>query len=108
MAARPPRNDDGPSRSVEFGIAAVDAHLRESDLSFPATTADVRAVLGDREVAFDVQGTTVPLSTVLDDVDRSDFETRQELLNALHPVFETYRQERSRSPVARLRSILPF
>lgn len=109
MGVRPPANgpDDEPE-SIEFGIAAVDARLKTTDLSFPASSDEVEATLGGSEIPYDVHGNSVSIQTALEDVDTLEFETRQELLNELHPVFETYRERRSNSVLQQVRSLLPF
>ena len=109
MGVRPPtQGDDDEPDSIEFGIAAVDAHLRRVELSFPATDDDVAAALGHERVPYDVHGSDVSLGEILAEVDRERFESRQELLNALHPVFEEYRKNRSGGVVAQVRSLFPF
>ncbi|MFP8957083.1 hypothetical protein ACLI4Y_10165 [Natrialbaceae archaeon A-CW3] len=109
MGVRPPTNgsDDEPT-SIEFGIAAVDATLKRSELSFPASSDDVRAELGDEQIPYDVHGNAILLETALEEVPQTEFESRQELLNALHPVFETYREEHSSGFMQQLRSLFPF
>ena len=108
MGVRPPQNNDDEPESVEFGIAAVDARLKESALSFPATSEEVARALGDRPIPYDIHGNGVALSEALTDTGSETFESRQELMNALHPVFEEYRARRSNGVVARLRAMLPF
>lgn len=109
MGVRPPsNNDDNDPESVEFGIAAVDARLRRSDLSFPATEDDVSGALGHEQIPYDVNGNDVALGVILEEVDQAHFKSRQQLLNALHPVFETYRREHSGGVVQQMRSLLPF
>lgn len=108
MGVRPPSGGDDEPESIEFGIAAVDARLRRTDLPFPATDREVAAALGDEEIAYDVHGNTVALREILEDVERDSFEDRQELLNALHPAFERYRKNRGGSVVKQVRSFLPF
>ena len=108
MGVRPPRTDDqDASSSVEFGIAAVDAHLDDADLAFPATDEEVVAALGDPGIPYDPGGRTVDLSTALDRVSRQRFDSRTDLLNALHPVFEEYRTESASGVVEWMRSLLP-
>ncbi len=109
MGVRPPSggNDDEPD-SVEFGIAAVDARLKETDMSFPATEDDVNAALGHEQIPYDVHGNTVSLGEMLAETDRTEFRSRQELLNALHDPFEEYRQANSGGVVQQVRSLLPF
>lgn len=105
MAARPPSDDLDDPGSVEFGIAALDAHLDGADLAFPATADEVVAALGDPAIDYDPSGSDVRLSTVLGRLDRHRFESRRSLLDAVHPEFERLREERG--VVAWLRSLLP-
>jgi len=109
MGVRPPSNggNDEPA-SIEFGIAAVDAVLKRRDISFPATKRTLEGRLGDESIPYDVHGNTIPLSQALAELEADAFEDRQELLNALHPVFETYREEYSGGVFAQIRSMLPF
>ncbi|SER82017.1 DUF5789 family protein [Natrinema salaciae] len=109
MGVRPPSSgDDEEPDSIEFGIAAVDAHLRDADLTFPVTKDDVRAELGHERIPYDVHGNDVALSEILADVPAEQFDSRQELLNALHQPFEEYRHTHSSGVVAQVRSLLPF
>ena len=109
MGVRPPSSgDDEKPDSIEFGIAAVDAHLKDADLAFPATKDDVKAELGHERIPYNVHGNDVPLGEVLDRVPRTRFDSRQELLNELHGPFEEYRRNRSGGVVAQVRSLLPF
>ena len=108
MGVRPPDDGGEEPESIEFGIAALDAHLRRTDLSFPASKGEVDDALGSKTVPYDVYGNTVTLATVLEETDRERFETRQELMNDLHPVFEEYRARHSGGFLAQVRSLLPF
>lgn len=105
MAARPPQSDDEPREPAAFGIAAVDDHLSDADLSYPATPEDVIAALGDPEVPCGPNAHDVALSTVLDRTGRVRFDSRRDLLDELHEAFE--REHRSGGGiVAWLRSLL--
>ncbi|WP_222917862.1 hypothetical protein [Natrinema sp. SYSU A 869] len=109
MGVRPPSSgDDEEPDSIEFGIAAVDAHLRDADLSFPATKDDIEAEIGHERIPYDVHGNDVPLSEMLAEVPTEQFDSRQELLNQLHKPFEAYRHDNSGGVVAQVRSLLPF
>ncbi|OLZ40159.1 hypothetical protein A6E15_03820 [Natrinema saccharevitans] len=109
MGVRPPSSgDDEEPDSIEFGIAAVDARLKDADLRFPATKDDVNAALGHERIPYDVHGNDVALSEMLERVPAQQFDSRQELLNALHEPFEEYRRNRSGGVVAQVRSLLPF
>lgn len=93
MAAGPPNDDitDGPE-AVDFGIAALAAHIDGADLSFPATADEVVTTLDDPEIDFDPTGNAVALSVVLEQVERHKFDSRRDLLDALHPEFERLRR----------------
>ncbi|ERG94899.1 MAG: hypothetical protein J07HQW2_01341 [Haloquadratum walsbyi J07HQW2] len=108
MAVRPPQQDDDDPDTLTFGIAALDAHLSEADLTFPATTREVVLGLGDPAVPYDASGSTVSLSEAFDDVEKGEFDNKTELLNALHPVFEEYRVTSSGGFLKQLRAMLPF
>ena len=109
MGVRPPSNGtDDDAEGIEFGIAAVEPHLRETSFSFPASSEDVVTELGAQQVSYDVHGNTVTLEEILEEVDQDRFENRQDLLNALHPVFEAYRTRHSSGVIQQVRSFLPF
>lgn len=107
MGVRPPA-DDGLSEPdvIEFGIAALDARL--DDVSFPTTAAELRDEYGDLEIPYNASGNTVSLAAVLAEIDRTDFESEQELLNAAHPVFERRRAQNPSGIIGQLRSLMPF
>lgn len=109
MGVRPPRRgSDDESEIVAFGIAALDEHLEGSDVDFPATSEEVLESLGDPSVPYDATGSEIRLSEALAETERSNFETRQEFLNGLHPVFEAKRERANDSLVGRLRTLLPL
>lgn len=109
MGVRPPSGgDDDEPESIEFGIAAVDAHLKTADISFPATRDDVAAELGQEQIPYDVHGNDVALGEILAEVDTREFRSRQELLNELHEPFEEYRRNHSGGVFQQVRSMLPF
>jgi len=108
MGVRPPADDDlSEPESVEFGIAALDGTLSESDLSFPTDRETVIETLGDRSVPYDAAGRTVQLAEVLRELDRDRFESKQDLLDALYPLFEQ-RRNSPRGLLSQLRSLVPF
>ena len=107
MGVRPPSNGTGTEpETIEFGIAALDARLDERNVAFPASAADLDAAHGDISVAVDASGTEITLSDALAACDQHSFDSQQDLLNALHPVFEAKRE--SNSILDRLRSLVPF
>ncbi len=107
MARAPPADDSEPD-IIEFGIPVLDDRLEEAEVEFPAERAELRAEVGDLAVPYDAGGSTLQLATALDRLDADRFETRNELLDALHPVFEEHRRRSATGVVARLRSYLPF
>lgn len=106
MAAPPPDDDLDEPDAVAFGIAALDAHLEDADVEFPATAEEVTAALEDPEVEYGPTGGSVRLSTVLDRVEQDRFESGRELLDATHPEFERLRR-RGGGLLGWLRSLLP-
>ncbi|WP_255149718.1 hypothetical protein [Halorarius halobius] len=109
MGVRPPQNDDDEEpEAVSFGIAALDAYLDDADVSYPVRSEELVERLGDPEIPYDASGNGVELSAALDRAHFDQFETEQELLNTLHPVFESYRERGPNDLVGRLRRLLPF
>jgi hypothetical protein len=104
MGMRPPSGDSEPEL-IEFGIAAVDAEVSDSELSFPATREDVESALGDIRIEYDATGNSIALSRALDRADQESFDSEQDLLNALHPVFEDLRNTSGPGFVSWLRSL---
>jgi hypothetical protein len=107
MAVRPPQQDGDEPDSLEFGIAALSPYLSNSDLTFPATTDEIVRALGDPEIPYDANDNTVALSEALAAVGPSEFDSKRELLDALHPVFEEYRASGG-GIFSQLRALLPF
>lgn len=109
MGVRPPSDgtDDEPD-VVEFGIAALDARLEGRDVSFPASATDLEAAHGDIRVSVDPAGHEITLREALAECESARFDSRQELLNALHPVFERKREKYSGGVLGTLRSLVPF
>jgi len=108
MAVRPPQDDDEEPETLAFGIAALDARLDRADLKWPASDREVVAALDDPSIPYDAAGNEVSLDTVLDRVSVREYDSETELLNALHPVFEEYRENATRSVIGQLRALLPF
>jgi len=108
MAVRPPQDDDSDPETLAFGIAALDARLDEAEVDWPATDRELLDALGDQSIPYDASGSEVALADVLDRVPAREYETETELLDALHPVFEEYRANATRSVLGQLRSLLPF
>jgi hypothetical protein len=108
MAVRPPQQGSSDPESIEFGIAALNARLDESEVQFPATKREILRQLDNTDVPYDASGNTVSLSEAFESIPRDRFETETELLDVLHPVFEEYRISASGSLFGRLRALLPF
>jgi len=108
MGVRPPQQDDDEPDAIEFGIAALDARLSETDVTFPASRGDIVDALGDTNIPYNATGNTVSVGEAMDRADRNRFESEQDLLNALHPVFEEMRESASSSLLMQLRALVPF
>lgn len=108
MAVRPPGNDDETPEAIEFGIAALDARLEESNVEFPATRTEIVRGISAEEIPYDASGHTLDLAEALDRAGPERFETKSELMNALHPIFEERRRRGGGSVLERLRAVLPF
>jgi hypothetical protein len=93
MAARPPQPSNGGREPTAFGIAVVDDHLSDVDLSYPATREDVVEALDDPTIRCGPNAHEVSLSRVLQRTDRSRFQSRTELLDELHEAFERERRK---------------
>jgi hypothetical protein len=92
MAARPPPADDDPEEPTAFGIATVDDYLEDADLEYPATRQDVVDALGDRSVRCGPNARELSLSAALERTGRRRFDSRRDLLDELHEVFEDERR----------------
>lgn len=109
MAARPPSNDiDDEPETVEFGIVALDERVDAWDVSFPVSTDELTGAYGDERVAVDPAGHEIALEEALAECSQDSFQRKQDLLNALHPVFEEKRQRISGSILGRIRALVPF
>jgi len=108
MGVRPPQQDDDEPDAIEFGIAALDARLSEVEVDYPATGERISEALGDAEIPYNAAGNSVSIGTAIERSDERRFESEQELLNALHPVFEEMRASASSSMFMQLRALVPF
>ncbi|WP_246982243.1 DUF5789 family protein [Halorientalis marina] len=108
MGVRPPQQDDDEPDAIEFGIAALDARLSDADVSFPADGDAVVEALGDSEISYNATGNTITIREAIDRTGKEYFESEQELLNALHPVFEDLRESASNSILMQLKALVPF
>lgn len=109
MGVRPPQQGGGEAPdTIAFGIAALDEHLERADVAFPISEGALLETLDDPEIPYDAKGNGIQLSAALEEAPHSEFETRQQLMNALHPVFESRRERANSSVIGQLRSLLPF
>ena len=108
MGVRPPAGGSNDREAIEFGIAALTPIVEEADLEFPADAERIVRALGDPDVPVDAKGRTIPLSVVLEETDRTRFESERDLLNELHPLFETRRENVSAGWLSSIRRQLPF
>ena len=105
MGVRPPQDDTDEPESLAFGIAVLAERLDRADVAYPVdSTALVRA-LDDPKIPCDPAGNGLALSTALERVEKGRFDSEDELLDALHPVFEEQRRSASASLLGRLRSL---
>ncbi|WP_136589153.1 DUF5789 family protein [Salinigranum halophilum] len=107
MGVRPPQQDGSDADHIEFGIAALEPHIDER-IDYPATADEIVETVGDVQVSYDASGGTVALSEIIEAAPARRFESKRDLLDTLHPVFEEYRAATSNSLVGRLRGLLPF
>jgi hypothetical protein len=109
MGVQPPSNDiESEPDVVEFGIAALAAALETREVNYPVTADRLASEHGDVTVPVDAAGHDVRLEAALEKAGPSEFKSQADLLDALHPVFESEREAVSRSVVAQLRGLLPF
>lgn len=108
MGVQPPTDDGEDPTAIEFGIAALDAKLAGTDIDYPATADDVRKRVGHVEVPFDPAGHSITVGEALEQATTERFENEQDLLNALHPVFERKREETTTTLLSQLRALVPF
>jgi hypothetical protein len=105
MGVRPPQDDADEPESLAFGIAALAERLDRADVSYPVDSTELVRALNDPAIPCDPGGTELALSTALERVGTSRFDSEDELLDALHPVFEEYRRSASGGLLGRLRSL---
>ena len=108
MSVRPPGSTDDEPEVVEFGIPALAARLDDADVAFPARGEELVRRLDDPDIPVDVHGGTVALSAALDDLAGREFDSERDLLNALHPVLESRRENAASGLLASVRAVLPF
>lgn len=108
MGVRPPANDDDEPDVIEFGIAALDDTLSDANVDYPTDARSLTNQVGSVEVPYDAAGHTISLERALAETNDQQFQHEQELLNALHPVFEAKRETTGNRLIARLRSLVPF
>ncbi|KTG30939.1 hypothetical protein [Haloferax profundi] len=108
MAARPPQNETSDPDAIEFGIAALSDDVDAADIDYPADAQTIAQALDHVAVPIDAAGNTVTIDEALDETQKTQFESRRDLLESLHPVFEQFRAKASKSLFGRLRALVPF
>ena len=108
MGVRPPQDEGSEPDAIEFGIAALDARLDRTDVTFPATSDELVRAMGNPKIPYDAGGNGVSLDEALAAIPKDRFESESELLDCLHPDFEEYRERTTSNIVAQIRSLLPF
>ena len=107
MGVRPPAGGPTERETVEFGIAALVPMLEAAELEYPLDGTELVEALDDPDVPIDANGHTTSLSRAVGDLDVVRFHSERELLDALHPVFESYREDRRFGLLASVRGLLP-
>jgi len=108
MGVQPPADDSEEPTAIEFGIAALDAKLGEETIDYPATAREVREQAGHIEVPYNSAGRSMTIGEALEMATATQFDSEQDLFNALHPTFERKRQAASNSLLTQLRALVPF
>ncbi|WP_159900601.1 hypothetical protein [Salinirussus salinus] len=109
MGVQPPSNDvEEDPDVVEFGIAALAARVEDLEIEYPVEAETLVDRYGDIAVPVDAAGTEISVAEAVRTSGRHQFSSEQDLLNALHPVFEEKRESTSRSIIAQLRALVPF
>lgn len=108
MGVRPPADDDEEPEVIEFGIAALEPKLEAAEIDYPTDARSLRASIGDVEVPYDATGNTLRLEEALEQVEGATFDSKREVLNALHPVFERKRERGGTGILSQLRALVPF
>ncbi|WP_411963435.1 hypothetical protein [Haloferax sp. YSMS24] len=108
MAARPPQNDTSDPDAIEFGIAALSSDVDDADIDYPADARTIAQALNHVDVPIDAAGNTVAIDDALEATGKDQFDSRRDLLESLHPVFEEFRANASKSLLGRLRALVPF
>jgi hypothetical protein len=105
MGVRPPQDDAEEPDSLAFGIAALDERLDRAEVTYPTDAEEVVRELGDPDIAYDPSGHSMALSEALEQIGKNRFDAEDELLDALHPVFEQRRRSGPSGLLDRLRSL---
>lgn len=108
MAARPPTGGGSDPDAIEFGIAVLGERLDRAGVRFPATTTELIESMDNTEVAYDASGNTLDVAAELRDLPVEHFDTKRDVLNRLHPIFEERRRSGAGSLLGRVRTLLPF
>ncbi len=108
MGVRPSQSDSGGPDPIEFGIPVLADRLDGTEISYPVSDRDLVKGLGDPSIPIDAKGNSVRLSTALEDVPQTEFESERQLLDALHPVFEERRASTTTGLLGSIRTLLPF
>ena len=109
MGVQPPSNDvEEDPDVVEFGIAALAARVEDLEIEYPVEAQRLVDRYGDIAVPVDAAGTEVSVAEAVRASGRHQFSSEQDLLNALHPVFEEYRRSRTPGVIERVRAALPL
>jgi hypothetical protein len=101
---RPPQNESSEPDTIEFGIAALNARIDDSGVSFPATAGEVVESVQTADIPYDGSGNTIHLGEVLSQAGQQEFDNQTELLNTVHPIFEEKRANSAPGFIERIKN----
>lgn len=101
----PPSESESEQGAIDFGIAEIDAYLKDADISYPITQDELVETLDNPSIAYDASGNTIKLSDAFERIEQNQFEQEQEIKNALYPVFEDLRESPTPGFLSWLRSL---
>ena len=92
MGVQPPQGGtDDDAEQIEFGIADLEKRLDDANVQFPASASEIVRELSNPEIPCDPSGRSVKLATAFEELEETQFESKNGCLNRLHPIFEDVR-----------------
>ena len=90
---------------MTFGPDAVRYLIEESDLSYPVSVRRLEREYALENVELDAAGNSVMLAEILGEVEDDAFESEQDLVETLEPLFEEQSRKRNDGLVASLKRL---